>query len=63
LRESKDWAETTQAPQGANFDALVESVFGRPLTQAEIQLLRVFTTPRAGEGGGGETGVATVSGG
>jgi hypothetical protein len=63
LRESTDWVETTQAPQGANFAALVESVFGRPLTQAEVQLLRVFTTPRAGEGGGGETGVATVSGG
>jgi hypothetical protein len=63
LRESPDWIETTKAPQATRFEELVESVFGRPLTQAEIQLVRFFTTPRPAESGGGEPGVETVSSG
>jgi hypothetical protein len=63
LRESKDWVETTQASSATRFDELVESIFGRPLTRAEEQLLRVFTTPAAGAGTGGASESETVPGG
>jgi hypothetical protein len=63
LRESADWAETTRAPAATNFDELVASIFGRPLTQEEEELLQVFATPAAGVESGGASEGETVPGG
>jgi hypothetical protein len=63
LRESEDWVETTQASSATPFGELVESIFGRPLTRAEEQLLRFFTTPAPGVGTGGASEGETVPGG
>jgi hypothetical protein len=52
LRESADWVETTDVPSATNVDRLVESIFGRPLTPAEEQLLLIFSTPADGAGTG-----------
>jgi hypothetical protein len=63
LRENADWVETTQVPSATNVDALVESVFGRPLTPAEVQLLVIFSTAAGGAGSGSPPQGETVPGG
>ena len=63
LRESPDWVETSQVPAATNDEALVESVFGRPLTPAEEQLLVIFSTPAGGAGSGSQPEGETAPGG
>lgn len=51
LRESPDWVELRVSPEATDVDALVASIWGRPLTPAEEQLLIVFSTVGSAESG------------
>jgi hypothetical protein len=65
LRENEDWVEKPYRPTRTDFGAMLESVFGRKLTPAEIRVLITFTTPATTEGGASGATVArpTTTGG
>lgn len=51
LRENSRWVERPYRPQPPDFQAIIESLFGRPLTPAEQRLLITLGTASATAGG------------
>jgi hypothetical protein len=65
LRENRDWVEKAHRPEAPDVEAIVESVFGRPLSRAEERLLITFETASTSgsrPSGGGAEGETTTGG-
>jgi hypothetical protein len=61
LRQNAEWIERPKPTNAPEAEPLDESVFGRPLTPAEVRLLITLTTPAASSGR--QTGGETTTGG